>query len=422
LAGDSNWIVVLSGNGLNAGLVDVAARRGARLLVVDWNRSPAIGGDRHLRLDIKDSPAVLDAVRPLLGRIAFAYTSSDAGTETAARINAEIGHRRTSRRSLAAARYKPAMNAAWAEAGLLGKRFAVCHEPDGLRAFQAGFGGDLIVKPSGASSSRGVTALGASECEGIALAEAFEKASEVDPRGEVLGEELVHGTEYTIEMLGDSRGGICVFGVSRKHHSSNAGRGRVASKLHYNPADMSRGHRLGLAAFGSRCFRALGLGASLGHLELIERPDGGLVPIEIGARTSGFIGTHLLDAINEPGPTLIGAYETVLRGGNVPDRSPEPKRSAMYFFYDLPPGVGIRSGTSLVDHLPAGIESLAHDRSRLRAGSRFETIDSEFDRPGYEILVGDPERLTIDAVQRAELAHRHDFLEPADVKEAAVVG
>jgi ATP-grasp domain len=413
----SGWIVALGGNELNAGLARVARRRRARLLVVDWNEEPVVAGDHHLRLDIKDTDAVMAALSPLIGRVLFAFTSSDAGTETTARINAAKGLRRAGADALSAARYKPAMNSIWERSGLLEKRFHACRDFGELCAFRDGFGADLIVKPTAGSSSRGVTALKAEECDEPALSEAWERARAVDPRGEVLVEEFVHGVEYTVEMLGDAFGQVGVWGISRKYHSANAGRSRVANKLHYNPPELSHRHRLRIAAFGRRCFKAFGLRASLGHLELIERPNGELVPIEIGARSSGFIATHLIDAINEPGPTFLESYEAVLRGGRVSGRPGGSSGSSMYFFYDIPPGTGRRSDTSLVHFLPPGIRSVAHDRSGLQAGARFEQLNSDFDRPGYEILVGDSDRLTIEAVRRAEAAHRAQFLaEGADAE------
>ena len=410
MAGESKWIAALGGNELNAGLERVAKLRASRLLVVDWNQRPAVTGDRHVRLDIKDSSAVLEALGPLIDRIQFAFTSSDAGTETAARINSLKGFHRPRPEALAAARYKPAMNAIWERYGLLQKQFRTCRGIEDLLAFRDRFGGDLIVKPTAGTSSRGVTALAAEECNDSALAAAWDRASAIDSREEVLVEEFVHGTEYTVEMLGDAFGAVRTWGISRKHHSRHAGHGRVANKLHYNPADLSRASQIRIARFGTRCFKALGLRASFGHLELIERPGGELVPIEIGARSSGFIATHLVDALEGESPAFLDGYEAILRGGRVAEELAVPRRSSMYFFYDLPPGVGKRSGTSLAPFLRPGIESVAHDRSRLRAGVRFDELDSDFDRHGYEILVGDSDLLTIDAVRSAEIAHRERFL------------
>jgi phosphoribosylaminoimidazole carboxylase (NCAIR synthetase) len=413
--------VALGGNELNAGLQQVARRRGARLLVVDWNDTPGFPGDRHLCLDIKDSDAVVAELRPLMDRVAFAYTSSDVATETASRIHAERGLLRPPADALETARHKPSMNAIWEHRGLLEKRFRACRSPDQLARFCDDLCGDLIVKPAAASSSRGITVLREGDRDERQLAMAWDRASGVDPQGEVLVEEFVHGIEYTVEMLGDGHGHVQVWAISRKSHSANAGRSRIASKLHYNPRELSRPDQQKLARFARQCFRALGLHSCLGHLEVIERPTGQLVPIELGARSSGFVATHLVDAISEQERTLLDEYELVLRGGEVPDTLLRHRRSSMYFFYDLPPGVGRRSGTSLMQFLPPTVQSLACDRSKLRPGSRFAQIDSDYDRHGYEILVGDPDALTIDAVERAETAHRREFLaSPTDAAEAAV--
>ena len=413
--------MALGGNELNAGLQQVAWRHGARLLVVDWNDTPGFPGNRHLCLDIKDSDAVVAELRPLIDRVAFAYTSSDVATETAARIHAERGLLRPPAAALATARHKPSMNAIWERRGLLDKRFRACRTLDELRTFCDDVPGDLIVKPAAGSSSQGITVLRAEDREDHGLPMAWDRASNVDPQGEVLVEEFVHGIEYTVEMLGDNIGHVQVWAISRKSHSANAGLSRVASKLHYNPRELSLPHQRTLARFGRQCFRALGLQTCLGHLEVIERPTGQLVPIELGARSSGFVATHLVDAISEQEPTLLDKYESVLQGGEVPDELVRHRRSSMYFFYDLPPGVGRRSGTSLMQFLPPAVRSLACDRSKLRPGLRFAQINSDYDRHGYEILVGDSDALTIDAVERAETAHRREFLASAtDAAESAV--
>lgn len=405
---DTPWIVLLGGNELNAGLPQVARRRGARLLVVDWNDHPPVAGDRHLRIDIKDGDAVIEALGSLIERTMFAFTSSDAGTETAARIHASKGLLRPSADALVNARQKPRMNAIWQRSGLLGKRFRACRTLEELVLFRDGVTGDVIVKPAGGSSSRGVTVLRREDRGAGALSAAWRRAREID--GEVLVEDFIRGTEFTVEMLGDGAGHVHVWAISRKYHSAQAGRGRVANKLLYNPPDVSRARQLRLARFARRCFRALGLRACLGHFEMIERPDGRLVPVEIAARSSGFLASHLVDAVVGRGRTLLEAYEDVLHGGEVTDELSSPCRSAMFFFYDFPPGRGGRSGTNLTQFLPVGIESLACDRSKLVRGSRFDQIECDYERHGYEILVGDSDVLTIDAVRKAESAHWREFL------------
>ncbi|TMK39880.1 MAG: ATP-grasp domain-containing protein [Actinobacteria bacterium] len=408
--GKRSWIVLLGGNELNGGLEVVARRYGAGLVVVDWNARPQIRGDAHIRCDIKHADAVLEALEPLIEDVHFACTSSDVATETVARLHARRGLRRPASGALALARHKLLTNAAWRRHGLLSKSYRLCRTVDELADFDTTTPGATIVKPASGSSSRGITVLRQRDIEEGALAVAWRRAASIDTRGEVLAEEFASGTEFTVEMVGDGQGHVRVWGISRKYHTVHAGRSRVAVKLHYNPPDVSRRRQVRLAAFARRCYRALGLQASLGHLEVIELADGRLVPLELGARSSGFILSHLVDAAAGLPQTMLEEYEAVLRGGRVTDGLVVPRRSAMYFFYDFPPGFGRRNGTSLVQHLPPGVRSLAWDRSRLLRGQRFDQIDSDHERHGFEILVGEPERLTIDAISRAEADHRLEFV------------
>lgn len=408
---EGGWILALGANPLNAGLQDVARASGARLLVVDWNKAPPFTGERHIRLDIKDCDRVLDEVRSSVRELRFAYTSSDVATETVARIHAAYGLRRPTPRALAVARHKPTMNAAWRAGRLLDKRFKACGNLAELVEFHRTAAGGSIVKPAAAASSRGVTVIAAGEGDG-SLSAAWARAQDNDPTREVFVEEYIDGTEFSVEMVGDSRGHVQVLAVARKYHSVNAGRNRVAAKIHYNPPDVSPARQSTICDFARRCFRALGLRSSLGHLELIERPDGGLVPIELGARSSGYIATHLVDAVTCSRRTMLGAYERVLRGGRLADSNAQPRRSSMLFFYDFPAGVGKRPGTNLTPFLPHGIESVAANRSELVCGRQFRQLEDDAGRPGFEILVGDREALTIDAVTRAEAAHHERFLAP----------
>jgi hypothetical protein len=407
----ASWIVLLGGNVLNAGFVELARRRGARLLVVDWNDAPSVTGDRHLKLDIKDSDHVLADVCRLVDDALFVYTSSDVATETAARIHGAYGLERPPADALATARHKPTMNELWDRDGLLHKRYASCTALDELSAFHLQGPGDSIVKPASAASSRGVTVVRAGDDE-AQLRAAFARARHHDDRDRVVIEEYVEGTEFSVEMVGDRSGHVRVAAIGRKYHSANAGRNRVASKIHYNPPGVPRGERARIADVARRCYLALGLRSSLAQLELIARPDGQLVPLELGARSSGYIATHLVDAATCAAEPLLASYERMLRGGSVADDLLEPRRSSMVVHYDLPAGVGRRPDTNLMRFMAPGIESLAHDRSALVAGRRFGPIDGDADRVGFEILSGDCGTLTVEAVLAAEAAHRRTFLKP----------
>lgn len=410
VSGDRPWIALLGGNQLNAGMGALARRHGARLLVVDWGAEPAVAGQMHVRVDIKDHESVLHALSPVLDSVLFACTSTDVATETVARIHAQRGLQRPPMDALATARHKPSMNVAWERLGLLNKLFRSCRSFEDLSAFRDRLSADIVVKPASGSSSRGVTVLPVREQSDSLMWAAWRRAHANDRIGEVLVEQYIEGTEYSVEMVGDEAGHVQVWGVARKHHSHNAGRNRIACKLHYNPPDLPRARQLELSALARRCYRALGLRSALGHFEVIERDDGSLVPIELGARSSGFIFTHLVDTAIGSRSTFSAAYEGVLHGETVADQTLVPTRSSMYFFYDLPDGVGRRSDTHLMQGMSGGIESLASDRSKLVRGRRFGPIDAECERHGFEILSGPSERLTIANVNTAAAEHGRRFL------------
>ena len=126
-----------------------------------------------------------------------------------------------------------------------------------------------------------------------------------------------------------------------------------------------------------------------------------MVPVEMGARSSGFIASHLIDLIH--GKTVyLPDYARVLRGGAVRDGITYPgTRSAMYYFYDVQPGIMEREKT-ILDFLPSDIQSFAHSREGLTAGRYYAPIQADHQRYGFEILAGDRKLLTIQAVEQAQ--------------------
>ena len=413
------WIVVLGGHELNAGFAEYAAAHGAKVAVVDWNESPVYAGDRHLRLDIKDTESVLQALNDLTagdlpGKVFLAYTSSDVATETVAQINAGIGLLRCPPQPLGLARDKGLMNAVWEAKGLLGKRYVVTSAFDDFAARLAAWNGPAIVKPADSASSRGISILETPR-SATDLPAIWQRAAEASLAGDVVIEDFVHGTEFTAEMIGDGEGHVEVWGISRKYHTQANARNRVATKLHYNPSDVPRARQERMAAFAAECYRSLGLQYALGHFEFLEKPDGGLVPVEMAARSNGFIATHLLAAlVGRPG-AYLDRYRGVLSGTRVADGLIQAERSAMYFFYDPPLGSWTRNGASILEYLPPGIRSLAHLRSRLISGRDVRMIDSDAERLGFEILEGAPSDLTAAAVFAAEARLYRDCVAAAAV-------
>ena len=155
-----------------------------------------------------------------------------------------------------------------------------------------------------------------------------------------------------------------------------------------------------IADYGRRCYQSLGLNCSLGHLEILMREDGLLSPVEIGARSSGFIASHL--AGTAAGRNFFDDYVQILQGGSVAPIFHQSQMSSLWFFYDLPPGRPCRRVTNLLEHLPAGIGSFYSDRAAIQRGRVYETIDDDTGRYGHEILHGPRDQLTVETIERAE--------------------
>lgn len=398
------WVALLGGNELNAGFIEISRSWGAKLAVVDWNEKPAITGDRHIRLDIKAADAAVEAVSELPGELLLAYTSADVAAETAARLNASAGMHRSSPEAIVRAGDKIKMNTAWTDAGLIGKRNCACPTAAKLAEFASDLGTKLIVKPATSSSSRGITVVEADEIADTDWPAVFERAQGGSAGHAVLAEEYVQGTEYTVEMIGDAHGNVEVWGISKKYHTAHTIKNRIAVKLHYNAPDVPADTFERIADFAAKCYRALGLECSLGHMEVLETTDGRLVPVELAARSSGFIATHLASVLSDEMGAYIARYREALNGARLTNGLRTAKRSSMYFFYDPPPGTWQLDDANLMQFLPKTIQSMAHERRRLQAGATFGRIDTDNERYGFEILCADAGELRIETVEAAEAA------------------
>ncbi len=392
--------ILLGGNKLNTGVLDKFKALGLQVIIVDWNATPELRGDRHLRLDVKTPAPVVDALVQIGGLdVHAAYTSIDVAVPTAVAIHRHFGLATPKGPHYDAPLSKGHMTRVWQEAGLLNRVSHLLEAGDEAALTEAAKGREVIVKPNLSSSSRGITILpaGASVQK---LNTALRRAEKASFDGRAMVEEFFTGREFTVEMLGDSHGNVSVYGISVKYHTNHAGPNRVANKLHYNSPAYSDAVYRRIADYGRRCYTSLGLNCSLGHLEILMRDDGLLSPVEIGARSSGLIVSPLAEAAS--GRDFLGDYLKVLRGDRIDATFHRSETSSMYFFYDFPPGQRCVGATHLGEHLPAGIEILYHDHAAISAGATYQTIDDDTERHGYAILRGRREVLTIEAVAEAE--------------------
>jgi hypothetical protein len=392
--------ILLGGNKAHCAVVGKLRERGMKVIVVDWNPEPELKGDHHLRVDTKDTRRVLEELAQL-GQmdVRVAYTSTDVAVPTAVAIHKHYGLCASQGARYQAPLSKAQMAAVW-DAHKLLNRFSILIPPCQQQIlFEAARGKEVIVKPNVSSSSRGITIVAAGADEGT-LRIALERAQRCSFDRQAVVEEFFPGREFTVEILGDSEGNVAIYAVSVKYHTLHAGPNRIANKLHYNSTVYPDETYDRIAEYGRHCYRSLGLNCSFGHLEILMRQDGLLSPVEIGARSSGFIAYPLVQVAS--GRDFLDDYLAVLRGARVANESYRTSMSSMYFFYDFPPDRPCLNPTHLCNYLPTGIKSLYYDREAIDRGRTYRTIDNDTERHGHEILCGHRNTLTIEAVEAAE--------------------
>lgn len=410
-AGD-RWFVLLGENPLLWGQVCHLRELGYRVAVVAWNDCPRIEGDRYFQIDIKDSAAIIAALKQagLEGHVHGALSSIDLAAPSVNAINAWCGcctmperfNRVLSKRD---------MRDLWTKAGLFG-RFSEtddCFTPESIHELNREK--KLICKPDVSASSRGITILEPGRSLDV-ICEAIEKARSESFNGHCLIEEFVEGQEFTVDLLGDSYGNVNCYGSSIQYHSKYARNNRVTVIHHWNSSvyDASTWNRI--AQFGIECYKALGLASMFGHLEVIMKPDGTIVPVEMGARSSGFICSHTVWEAS--GHDYLADYISVLHGGRVePGNYLNGPVSSMWFGYDIPAGSRSKNGDiSIVRYLDPRIKVLFERHDGLKQGMDFGMYinDGDRDKFGYAILSGDRNVLTYESIQAANERFLNDFL------------
>ncbi len=398
---NNNYFVILGGNMLLRGVYDKLKSYGYDVIVVDWNEAPAIKGDIHIQADVKDTTKVISILKEKKFNIDGAFTCIDLAVPTVNEINKTFGLR-TMPSFFNDVLEKKTMKRIWEEAGIFNRVSINSQDTTINEIVELNKNIDVIIKPNVAASSRGITILKRNSTlneikQAITLAEntSFDKS--------YLIEEFIDGQEFTIDMLGDDYGNVSVYGISVKYHSKNAINNRIAVKLHWNSNVYSDDTYKMIADFGRKCYKSLGLKTSFGHLEAIMKKDGTITPIEIGARTSGFIGSHLVSAVSKR--DYLNDYISIIHGAKIDNVDHiNSDTSSMWYGYDIPSGIICRNEVSLEQFLDKKIEVLYYNRDGLKKGHKYDKItdDNGRDNQGYEMLSGSKNILTIKNINDAE--------------------
>lgn len=408
---NKEYFVVLGANKLLRGQVVHLQELGYKVIVVAWNDNPDITGDMFIQMDVKDAKGILGRFEELglNGHVDGALSSIDLAAPTVNAINAWCGNR-TMPEKFNKVLSKDEMRHAWMKAGIFNRISKSGDEIDLEEISRLSRSMKLICKPDVSASSRGITILEKGQTM-AAIEEAVKKASETSFNGRFLIEEFVEGEEFTVDMLGDAYGNVNCYGSSIQHHSEYALNNHVTVIHHWNSRkyDDRTWHRI--AEFGIQCYKALGLHSMFGHLEIIMKEDGTFTPVEMGARSSGFICSHTVWKAS--GHDYLKDYIGVLHGETVePGDYLNGQDASMWYGYDIPSGSHSVKESDITSFLDPGITVLFENHEGLKADADYGDYinDGDRDKFGYAILCGPRDVLTYESVCRANELFLDDFL------------
>ncbi len=405
------YFVLLGGNKLLWGQVCKLREFGYKVIVVAWNEHPDITGDLFIQMDVKDAPGILARLEEmgLKGKVGGALSSIDLAAPTVNAINRWCGNR-TMPEKFDHVLSKNEMRDAWMAAGVFNRISKMDDEMDLEEMFEASSRMKLICKPDVAASSRGITILEKGQSRET-LAEAVKKARETSFNGRCLIEEFVEGEEFTVDMLGDAYGNVNCYGSSIQHHSLYALNNHVTVIHHWNSRKYDDETWNRIADFGIRCYKALGLHSMFGHLEIIMKEDGSFTPVEMGARSSGFICSHTVSAAS--GHDYLGDYVKMLHGGRIdPGNYLNGENASMWFGYDIPSNSYSVKATDITKFLDPRITVLFENHDGLKVNEHYGDYinDGDRDKFGYAILCGPRDIMTYESVAESNERFLDEFL------------
>ncbi len=407
----NHYFILLGGNKLLWGQVCRLRELGYKVIVVAWNDNPDIEGDMFIQLDVKDANAIISRLEKLglKDKVKGALSSIDLAAPTVNAINRWCGNK-TMPDKFDKVLSKEEMRDAWMKAGVFNRISKMDDEFPLDKILETSQRMKLICKPNVAASSRGITILDRGQTK-ESLAEALAKAKETSFDGRCLIEEFVEGEEFTVDMLGDAYGNVNCYGSSIQHHSLYALKNHVTVIHHWNSRKYDDDTWVRIANFGIECYKALGLHSMFGHLEIIMKEDGTFTPVEMGARSSGFICSHTVWKAS--GHDYLGDYVRMLHGEAIePGNYMNGPDASMWFGYDIPSHSHSVCETNITEFLDPRINVLFENHDGLKVGVDYgEYInDGDRDKFGYAILCGPRDIMTYESVQESNERFLDKFL------------
>jgi biotin carboxylase len=249
-------------------------------------------------------------------------------------------------------------------------------------------GGDIIIKPADAQSSRGIHRInGDSSNIESKVAEALLQT----PQDYIIAEQFIVGREITIEGI-HAGGKHHTLAISAKKHFRTG----IASELLY-PANLKETLKSELIAFHDSMVERTGLEFGITHAEyLIDETNNNFYLVEMACRGGG----SLIPSDIVPFVSGVDVYSAFydLQQGKTPQLVPDKRQKhAVLYFFEYPSGlVEDVKGLEKASQLP-GIHSLELE---FKCGDIIKSAGDDRSRQGYTIVFADSEHELEERLQR----------------------
>lgn len=387
-------LLVLAAGRLQLPAITVGRRLGLRVVAADGDPGApglALAHAAHV-IDITNPRACLEVARAERAD-GVIHICSEVAMASLGLVNQELGLHGPNPETVLRATNKERMRRAFERGGAPSpKSIGAASRKEALAA-AAAIGGDLIVKPSRNSGSRGVTFVpaGASHAR---LLSAFQHAKAESRDRSALVEQYVDGPEFSVEAL-IWNGRVDVLAVTDK---LTTGAPHFVEMGHSQPTALAPTQADAVCRAAILGVHALGLNWCAAHAEVKLSPEGPFL-IEIGARLGGdFITTELVP--RSTGIDMVAAAIHLCLG-EPPDLRPAhgPWGSAIRYL-STPPGRILEiAGVENARRLP-GVREL---EVYVSPGDEAGVVNSSLARSGHVIAEG---RTAAEAVTHAERSLR----------------
>ena len=376
-----------------------ARELGHRVVAVDRNADAPgmLAADVAEPVDFSDVDAVVEVGRRH-GVNGAVTVSADRAVPVVAAVADALGLPGIGPEVARAMTHKVVMRRLFADHGVPQPRFAAVHGLHDSRVAAETVGFPAVLKPANSGGQRGLYRLESADDLDLHLHAALAES----PTREAILEEFTEGLELNgIAIVRD--GEVTVLTLSDRLRPEGAGFG--VGWIHVYPTTLFGDALVEAERVAAHSVRALGLENGIAFPQLLAKPSGEVVAVEVAARIPG---GQMADVVREgTGVELLDIAILQAFGEPVPDALVNPSRSqplAVRFLTAEPgplPAGTVKSISGLEQVL--AFPGVRQAEVYFTVGETIRPVTVDADRRGYVLAAGET---NLEALERAEAAAR----------------